>query len=80
MAIYAVVGQHNWREMRHDGHGGTYTVISYREPKTLHAAENWPATRIIEADEPPIEWGCGTYVANDDGTLTFVGANWDSSG
>ena len=48
-------------------------------PKTL--TEALANTKGIEF-YPYVTWGWGSagYDVNSDGTLTFVGANWDSSG
>jgi len=37
-------------------------------------------TEITEEQSKHVDWGSGNYAQNDDGTFTFIVADWDSSG
>ena len=80
MKTYILVGQSNWEEKLSDSNGRKYTAITHKVPPSLEAAHNWPGAEIVEADEPPVRWGHGTYEVKADGKLELVAHDWDSSG
>lgn len=81
MARFVLVKQSNWREVR-ERNGRTYTEVSYRPPATMADVESgWPGCRLLEWDGPdaPTTWGHATYSVGDDGALSYVADNFDSS-
>ena len=77
------VSQHNYRESKVSSDGKfKYTSVYHKAPATFEQAKQWQEEMggIVFVDSHWYNLGQALYKVEDDGTITFVKANWDSSG